>query len=140
MGQTNTYIDKIFDILSSLNLTLCVCEYGTNGMVSSLLSKGNKENDRFIGSYIINSKKMLTVLGDINTNKISSSLSFRILRVTKCDICLTTYVSSDNLDISLVIIEKEFKKNFSLNGVVDKPAESTVLALNFLLTALEGAK
>jgi hypothetical protein len=131
------YSDEIGSILYKHKLMLCVCEYGTNGMVSSVLAKVKYNNEVFVGSYVFNNKKMLNEFNVSEDDKyFAMHIGLIALRKTQADICLVTHVYDDKLFLLLIFMGKIFEKQISLAKIKDQVTESSALALVFLSNVL----
>jgi hypothetical protein len=134
----NNYNEEINEILLKFKLKLVVCEYGTNGMISSLLANTKNSKETFIGSYIINSEEMVTALNlNIGSNNFIQTLSFTALKKTKADVCLTSYLLDNTLQILVVLLKKEYKLIYNIENSMNKATEATILSLTFLSNKLQ---
>ncbi|MDR2821643.1 MAG: hypothetical protein LBV53_01650 [Mycoplasmataceae bacterium] len=137
---TNNYNEEISEILLKFKLKLVVCEYGTNGLISSLLANTSNSKKTFVGSYIINNEGMIQSLNLNSTDSnFIQTLSFTALRKTKADVCLTSYLVKDTLEILIVLLKKEYRAVYNIGNNMNKATEATILSLTFLSNKLQEA-
>jgi hypothetical protein len=139
MAKTN-YNEEISEILLKFKLKLVVCEFGTNGLISSLLANTTNSKKTFIGSYVINSEEMINSL-NINVEDINfaQKLSFTVLRKTNADVCLTSYLKNNIIQIIVVLLKKEYQMIYNIENNMNKATEATILSLTFLSDKLQEA-
>jgi hypothetical protein len=131
------YNDEISLILYKHKLRLCICEYGTNGMVSNIIAKAKYSKETFIGSYVFNNPTMLKDFNiELDNKEFEQHLGLTALRKTNGDVCLVTYIKDNQLSILIIFMKNIYKKEYSLDNINDQVSESSALALAFLSDVL----
>ncbi|GMO13858.1 MAG: hypothetical protein Ta2E_03700 [Mycoplasmoidaceae bacterium] len=138
----NNYNDRIIDTLSKFDLKLFIIEYGSNGLVSSILSLAKNSKKVFIGSYVINNENMLKTLSinqhlKIGDDEFFKDIAFSSLRRTKTDTCLATFIVNDEFTIVVILLKKVYLKTYNLKDIVNVPTQASVLALSYFSDILE---
>jgi hypothetical protein len=139
MAKTN-YNEEISEILLKFDLKLVVCEFGTNGLISSLLANTTNSKKTFVGSYVINNESMAKAL-NLNTKDINfaQTLSFTALRKTNADVCLTSCLVNDKVQVIVILLKKEYQAVYNIDNNMNKATEATILSLTFLSDKLQEA-
>jgi nicotinamide mononucleotide (NMN) deamidase PncC len=137
------YNENIGRILKNHNLIICSCEYGTDGLVSSLLSNTSEAtSSTYVGGFVINSDSMLkeTMSVDVSDpSKIVNDMCLSAMRKTKADIGISTYIYKGKAHICVVFLSKKYERNEILNSVQKENARTatSVIAMSFLSDLLE---
>ncbi|MDR0752675.1 MAG: CinA family protein [Mycoplasmataceae bacterium] len=128
----NDYTTLIIEILKQNKLTLCTCECGTNGLVSSLLSKHLFSSQVFKGGIVINDLDLL------KRDKIDKYLEQTMLNF-KTEMIVCSYYEYDSesneekLNVIIQFLDKIYKKEIREKMDCEKQTIKTLIFLYELL-------
>ncbi|MDR2636472.1 MAG: hypothetical protein LBB95_01285 [Mycoplasmataceae bacterium] len=137
MQKNSTYALQIAEHIKRLKLTLFVCEIGTNGLISNILTR--TVNKSMIGSYVVNNLEMLKKIGISNTSDphvLVFDSSKKCIANFSTDICVVSYISIDKLYISITIFNKQYTDEIDLKNISDFPTYCAVQTIAFFSNLL----
>jgi hypothetical protein len=129
------YNQKIIDILGKNNLTISSIEFGTDGLVSSMLSLSDNSKQVYVSGVVFNNIDSLQNYFGIKVEeeqKIVNDICGLTNRKFKTDCCICTYKSELHLYIGVILIDKIYVSKINFDNRTLSAASALVYLSNLL--------
>ncbi|MDR3249969.1 MAG: hypothetical protein LBS95_02735 [Mycoplasmataceae bacterium] len=128
MVKENNYNEQIGAMLRKHSLKICSCEYGTNGLIGSLLTKIKNSKSLYIGGMILNDNLF-------SNNFVEYIKNFK--NKLNSDVIIGSFVEEKKCICYIYIIDKLYTKTFELKTNDDSGIQSSIISLSYLYDTLK---